>query len=57
VSLVTLFAQAKRVTRSPEGSGSFASRHEKETARSKWIPALAGMTSREEGKEGGEQED
>jgi hypothetical protein len=45
------------VTRSPEGSGSFASRDEKETARSKWIPALAGMTSREEGKEGGEQED
>jgi hypothetical protein len=49
LSLVTFFAQAaqaKKVTRSPEGSGSLRSKTSKSRERSRWIPACAGMTSK-----------
>ena len=43
VSLVTFFAQAKKVTRSPQASGSIALSETKQRARN-WILAFAGMT-------------
>jgi len=44
VSLATFFAQAKKVARSPQASGSSALQRDKQRARN-WIPACAGMTS------------
>ena len=43
VSLATFFAQAKKVARSPQASGNSAKRER----RSRWIPAFAGMTSKD----------
>jgi hypothetical protein len=48
VSLVTFFAQAKKVTCSPEASGSCCSKEKERTiAKEEWIPAFAGMTDKE----------
>ena len=44
VSLVTFFAQAKKVTRSPQASGSRALAETNQRARN-WIPAFAELTS------------
>jgi hypothetical protein len=43
LSLVTFFARAKKVTRSPQASESFGFVVEREK-QSHWIPAFAGMT-------------
>ena len=53
VSLVTFFAPAKKVTRSAEGRAealdfAWQQGEQQQTARSRWIPAFAGMTSRQE---------
>src|SRR4029079_12424066 len=45
LSLVTFFAQAKKVTRSPSGRVE-ALHFERTTGARSWIPAFAGMTSK-----------
>src|ERR1700683_3361032 len=45
LSLVTFFARAKKVTRSPQASESFGLLRTRRSKARSWIPAFAGMTS------------
>jgi hypothetical protein len=50
--LLTFFAQAKKVSRSPAGRVEALALHTNAKAKSKsWIPAFAGMTSKKENDE------
>jgi len=48
VSLVPFFARAKKGTRSPEGRVEAFALKTKASKSKNWIPAFAGMTSREQ---------